>query len=165
MASTRAKDKTMNGYDNSDLADFAHTGPDKLAGRYLRMFWQPVCHSDDLPQGHAKPIKIMNVEYTLYRGETGVPHLVDFRCPHRGTQLSAGWVEDDCIRCFYHGWKYDETGQCVQQPGEPTPFCEKIKKRRISLPRLSGAGLRLSGRRGAATFPSLPRHRGSRSIP
>jgi 5,5'-dehydrodivanillate O-demethylase len=43
---------------------------------------------------------------------------VAFHCAHRGTQLSTGWVEGDCIRCRYHGWKYDGSGQCVEQPGE-----------------------------------------------
>jgi DNA-binding Xre family transcriptional regulator len=28
--------------------DFVHTGPQTLAGRYMRMFWQPVYRSDDL---------------------------------------------------------------------------------------------------------------------
>ena len=106
--------------------DFHHTGPDTLAGRYMRLFWQPIYHSADLPVGRAKPIKIMNVDYALYRGEDGQPHVVDARCPHRGMQLSAGWVEGDCIRCFYHGWKFDSSGQCVEQPAEPKSFARKV---------------------------------------
>jgi len=46
-------------------------------------------------------------------------HAFENRCAHRGTQLSTGWVEGDCIRCFYHGWKYDATGQCVRVPSHP----------------------------------------------
>ena len=64
---------------------------------------------------------------TLYRGENGSPHVIGFRCAHRGTQLSVGWVEGDCLRCFYHGWKYDGSGQCVEQPAESKPFAEKIQ--------------------------------------
>ena len=101
--------------------------PGTLAGRYLRIYWQPVFHAKDLEPGHAVPIKTMSEDFTLYRGESGEPHLVAFRCAHRGTQLSAGWVEGDEIRCFYHGWKYDAQGQCVEQPAEPEPFCYKIK--------------------------------------
>lgn len=117
----------LKGFAQRDHTDFHHTGPNTLAGSYLRMFWQPVYHSDELPAGHAKPITIMSVPYTLYRGEGGAPHLVDSRCLHRGMQLSPGWVEDDCIRCFYHGWKYDATGQCVEQPAEPESFASKIR--------------------------------------
>src|SRR3954469_21554949 len=102
----------------ADWTDFVHTGPGTLAGQYLRRFWQPVYRAQDLAPGRAAPIEIMSERLTLYRGEAGTAHLVDFRCAHRGTQLSVGWVEDDCIRCRYHGWMYDATGQCVEQPGE-----------------------------------------------
>src|SRR5262245_40260054 len=78
-----------------DYLDFAHTGPGTLAGRYLRRFWQPVYVAADLPPGHAKPIRIMSEDFTLYRGEDGTPHVLAFRCAHRGTQLSTGRVEGD----------------------------------------------------------------------
>src|SRR5947208_1483481 len=51
--------------------DFVHAGPGTLAGRYLRMFWQPVFRSADLKRGSAVPIQVMNEELTLYRGESG----------------------------------------------------------------------------------------------
>src|SRR3954470_22362279 len=108
-------------------ADFTHTGPETLAGRYMRLHWQPVMLGKDLPAGRAKPIRIMSEDFTLYRGESGVPHVVAFRCAHRGTQLSTGWIEGDELRCFYHGWKYDGSGQCTEQPAEPKPFCSRIK--------------------------------------
>ena len=106
--------------------DLAYTGPGTLAGRYMHSFWQPVHVSDDLPSGRAMPIRIMSEEFTLYRGETGAAHVLAFRCAHRGSQLSTGWVEGDSIRCFYHGWTYDASGQCIDQPAEPEPFCEKV---------------------------------------
>ncbi len=111
----------------ADWTDFAHTGPDTLAGQYMRRFWHPIMRCDDLPPGRAKPIRIMSEDLTLYRGEDGTPHCVAFRCAHRGTQLSTGWVEGNNIRCFYHGWVYDGSGQCVEQPAEPEPFCGRIK--------------------------------------
>src|SRR5437868_10725311 len=96
-----------NGSPGKGNIDFAHTGPGTLAGRYLRSFWQPVYPSGQLSAGRAMPIRIMSEDFTLYRGESGEAHLVAFRCAHRGTQLSTGWVEGDELRCFYHGWKYD----------------------------------------------------------
>jgi len=102
-------------------------GPGTLAGRYLRLFWQPVYIASDLPAGKARPIRVMGENFTLYRGESGESHVVDFRCAHRRTQLSIGWVEGDAIRCRYHGWSYDPTGQCIEQPGEREPFCQRIK--------------------------------------
>ena len=106
--------------------DFEHTGPGTLAGRYLRRFWQPVYRAQDLAPGDAQQITICCERYTLYRGESGLAHLVAPTCAHRQTQLSIGWVEEDCLRCFYHGWKYDGTGQCVEQPAEDPAWAASI---------------------------------------
>src|SRR5690349_9926407 len=109
--------------------DVFHTGPGTLAGRFLRTFWQPVARARDLSSGQAMPAQVMNEWITLYRGESGEPHAVAFRCAHRGTQLSVGWVEEDCIRCRYHGWMYDAAGQCVEQPGEDPAFAQRVRIR------------------------------------
>ncbi|MFM9969554.1 MAG: Rieske 2Fe-2S domain-containing protein [Burkholderiales bacterium] len=101
--------------------DFGRTGPGTLAGRYLRQFWQPVFNSNELPSGRAKPIRIMSEDFTLYRGQTGIAHVVAQRCTHRSTLLHTGWVEGDEIRCLYHGWKFNGNGQCVERPQETTP--------------------------------------------
>jgi 5,5'-dehydrodivanillate O-demethylase len=135
--------------------DVAHTGPGTLAGRYLRSFWQPIWRSQDLPAGRARPLKVMSEELTLYRGEGGQAHLVAFRCAHRGTQLSTGWVEGDEIRCFYHGWKYDGNGQCTEQPAEPEPFCSRIKIK--SYPIHEYLGL-IFAYLGEGQPPELPRY-------
>jgi len=91
---------------SASFDEIVHTGPGTLSGRYLRSFWQPVYHCVDLAPGQAKPLRVMGEGFTLYRGVTGAPYLVAGRCAHRGMQLSAGSVEGDAIRCFYHGWKY-----------------------------------------------------------
>ena len=109
--------------------DVHHTGPGTIAGRYLRSYWQPVYHSDELPAGRAKPVKIMNVDYALYRSPDGTPNIVDALCPHRGARMSVGLVEDDCIRCFYHGWKFDGAGNCLEQPAEPAKLCAQGSRR------------------------------------
>jgi len=107
--------------------DVENVGPGTLAGDYLRLFWQPVFHSHDLDVGQAKPIRILGEDFTLYRGESGDPFIVASRCAHRGMPMHAGWVEGDEIRCFYHGWKYNGAGQCIEQPGEPKPFCDRVQ--------------------------------------
>src|SRR5581483_3229460 len=77
----------------SQRIDIEHTGPGTPAGRYLRSFWQPVGRSQDLAPGQSLPVLIMSERFTLYRGESGRAYVVAFRCAHRGTQLSSGWVE------------------------------------------------------------------------
>jgi 5,5'-dehydrodivanillate O-demethylase len=106
--------------------DLYSTKPGTLAGRYLRGFWQPLGRSQDVAVGHAYTTKIMDQLLTMYRGENGRVHVVQSHCPHRATLLSTGWVEGDALRCHYHGWKYDETGQCIEQPGEDEAFARKI---------------------------------------
>src|SRR3954452_2030070 len=109
--------------------DITHTGPDTLAGKYLRLFWQPIYRAQDLAAGRAVPVRIMSEDYTLYRGESGQVYLVDADCAHRGTQLSVGWVQGENVRCRYHGWMYDGSGQCVEQPLEDRPFCDRLRIR------------------------------------
>ena len=75
-----------------DYMDCFPTGPNTIAGKYMRKFWHPVERAEDIKPGWAKPIRIMSEDFTLYRGESGTPRVVEFRCPHRQSQLSVGWV-------------------------------------------------------------------------
>ena len=109
--------------------DFAHIGPDTLAGRFIRRFWQPLIPGDELPAGAPKRVQLLGEYFTAYRGEDGVAHVVEDRFPHRLTMLSLGWVEGDCIRCFYHGWMFDPDGNCVDMPAEKDSFRHKVKIR------------------------------------
>lgn len=136
--------------------DFAHTGPGTLAGRYLRSFWQPVFEARDLIAGRAVPIRIMSEDFTLYRSESGTPHLTAARCPHRGTQLSTGWVEGEAIRCYYHGWKFDGSGQCVEQPPEPESFAHKVRIATYPTEEYLGFIFAYLGEGSAPEFPRFP---------
>lgn len=107
--------------------DFSQTGPGTLAGRYLRRFWLPVAEMSDVEPGRAKAIQILGEQFTLFRGDNGDPHLLGYYCAHRNTPLFTGRVEGDCLRCFYHGWSYDGTGQCVDQPVEDASFAQKVR--------------------------------------
>jgi 5,5'-dehydrodivanillate O-demethylase oxygenase subunit len=139
-----------------DFADLQAVGPGTPSGRYLRRFWQPVMRSRDLPVGRAKPIEILGERFTLYRGESGAPHLTGFRCAHRGTQLSLGWVEGESLRCRYHGWRFAADGQCVEQPNEDRPFCDRV--RIASHPTRDYAGLVFAwlGDGAPPPFPTYP---------
>jgi 5,5'-dehydrodivanillate O-demethylase len=136
-------------------ADLARTGPGTLAGRYLRRFWTPVAVLDNVPAGRARPIRIFGEPFTYYRGTSGEPHVVAPECAHRGTQLSTGWVEDDCIRCFYHGWKYDADGQCVEQPAEDESFAAKVRIAAYPTRAYLGLVFAYLGEGDAPPFPRL----------
>lgn len=109
-----------------NIEDLEQVGPESPAGRYLRKFWHPVHVARDLPAGRAKPLEILGEKFTLYRGESGASYVTAFRCLHRAAPLSLGWIEGDDLRCRYHGWKFDCSGQCVEQPDEDKPFADKV---------------------------------------
>ncbi|HTI88726.1 MAG TPA: Rieske 2Fe-2S domain-containing protein [Alphaproteobacteria bacterium] len=106
--------------------DFAHIGPGTLAGRYMRRFWHPILRSSGLVVGRPVRVHVLGEYFTAYRGENGVARLLEDRCPHRQTSLFLGWVAGDNIRCFYHGWEFDGSGQCVRQPAEKDNFAAKV---------------------------------------
>jgi 5,5'-dehydrodivanillate O-demethylase oxygenase subunit len=139
-----------------DYDDIVRTGPGTLAGRYLRRTWQPVYHGADIGQGRAKPLRILGETLALYRGASGSLHLVDGLCPHRGTRLSSGSVEGEAIRCFYHGWKFDAAGQCVEQPAEESRFCAKVRIRSFPVREYLGLVFAYLGEGAPPEFPLYP---------
>jgi phenylpropionate dioxygenase-like ring-hydroxylating dioxygenase large terminal subunit len=95
-----------------------HVGPGTPGGELLRRYWQPIALSSeatDLPN----LIRRFGEDLILFRNLDGKPGLVYPRCMHRGTTLLYGKVEADGIRCCYHGWKFGNDGQCLDQPAEP----------------------------------------------
>jgi 5,5'-dehydrodivanillate O-demethylase len=105
---------------NERFRRLVETGPSTEMGRLLRSFWQPVTLSSRVARGRTLPLTIMGQQLMLYRGESGRAYLVDAHCAHRRTHLQTGWVEGEQIRCIYHGWRYDGTGQCTEMPAERT---------------------------------------------
>ena len=103
------------------------TGPGTDMGRLLRKFWQPVAVSASVRSGDARPLRVLGEDLTLYRGESGRAYLVAGRCAHRLTVLHTGWVQGEDIRCIYHGWKYDGSGQCNEAPAEGAATAAKVR--------------------------------------
>ena len=132
------------------------TKPGTPAGQYMRLFWHPVYVAENLKAGKAAPVRIMSEDFTLYRGEDGQAYAVASRCAHRATQLSVGWVEGNCIRCRYHGWKYDGSGQCIEQPGEAPGFAEKVRIKTYYLEEYIGLIFVYLGEGGPPPLPRLP---------
>lgn len=108
-------------------ADLASSAAGTPGGIFLRRFWHAIGRSEDLPRGRAVPLRIMGEDYTLYRGTGGRVHVIAQRCPHRGALMHQGWVEDDTIRCVYHGWRYDCSGQCIEAPAERSGFEKNVR--------------------------------------
>jgi nitrite reductase/ring-hydroxylating ferredoxin subunit len=80
--------------------------------------WFIVARADELGPGEIRALYCFGRQMVLYRTESGEPRVVDANCAHLGAHLAVGGkVDGDCIRCPFHGWKYDgESGRCVEIP-------------------------------------------------
>ena len=98
----------------------SHIGPGTGAGAVLRQYWQPAALAEELVSARpVVPVTLLGEELVLFRDNSGELGLIGRRCPHRGVDLCFGRREDNGLRCPFHGWHFDTSGQCVEQPGEP----------------------------------------------
>lgn len=135
-------------------SDLSAVGSNTPAGAYLRRYWQPVMRAQDLPLGRAKPLEILGEKFTIYRGESGEPHIVQQRCAHRGVPLHLGWVQGDDLRCRYHGWKYDCTGKCIEMPNNSR--VQDVQLRKHPAREYLGFIFAYLGEGAAPAFPRIP---------
>jgi phenylpropionate dioxygenase-like ring-hydroxylating dioxygenase large terminal subunit len=124
---------------NVEEETLVRVGPGTPSGEVFRRYWLPVEVSANLGsgtrdfKGARNPIRVRVLceDLVLFRDSSGRPGLLAEHCSHRGTSLYYGRVEENCIRCIYHGWLYDKEGNVVEMPGEPptSKFKEKAKHR------------------------------------
>ena len=98
--------------------ELVEVGAGTPAGELLRRYWHPVglsTEATELPRA----VRLLREDLILYRDRAGTPGLLTPRCCHRGTSLLYGKVEEEGIRCCYHGWLFDTQGHCLDQPCEP----------------------------------------------
>ncbi len=91
-----------------------------LHNEYLRNCWYVAAWAHELIDGKLLARTILDQPILLYKGDSGRAVALDDRCCHRGARLSKGRLEGDCVRCMYHGLKFDGSGACVQIPGQDT---------------------------------------------
>ena len=126
-------------------------------GEMLRRYWMPVAVSAELTdEKPIRPVRILGEDLVVYRDRKGRYGLVGEQCPHRKASLAFGRVDEEGIRCPYHGWKFDCTGACLEQPAEPEEggFKNKIKHTAYPVEKLGGL---LWAYLGPEPRPLLPR--------
>src|SRR5215813_442459 len=127
-------------------------------GELLRRYWMPIAAVAELDDAPVKPVRLLGEDLVLYKDGQGRYGLLDRHCAHRRADLSYGWVEDCGLRCHYHGWKWDETGRCLEQPFEEIAHPQARFKDRVRVtayPVEAKAGL-LWAYLGPAPAPLLP---------
>jgi nitrite reductase/ring-hydroxylating ferredoxin subunit len=98
--------------------NLVEVGAGTAMGELMRRYWQPCAVSADLTSDKPRKVRLLGEDLILFRDKQGRPGLVYEHCCHRGTSLYYGRIEEDGIRCCYHGWKYDVQGRCLDQPAE-----------------------------------------------
>ncbi|HEY7065859.1 MAG TPA: Rieske 2Fe-2S domain-containing protein [Chloroflexota bacterium] len=164
----------MPGLKNRQEENLARVGPGTPSGAVFRRYWLPVEVSANLGGGrrrtffglggaspHARnPIRVkaLGEELVLFRDASGQPVLLGEHCSHRGTSLVYGRIEDDCIRCLYHGWAYDRAGRVVDMPAEPPTSRFKNTIRHPAYPCVEVGGLIFAYLGPPDTQPLFPRY-------
>jgi 5,5'-dehydrodivanillate O-demethylase len=134
-----------------------HVGRGTPGGELLRRYWQPVLAAAELTdETPIKAVRRLGEDLVAYRTTTGEYGLVGEQCPHRLASLAYGQVDDEGIRCPYHGWKYNAAGRCLEQPAEPPGSKLKDEVQHTAYPVEILGGL-LFAFMGPLPAPPLPR--------
>ncbi len=128
-------------HEHNDLLTL--TGPGQRTGTLFRRYWLPILVASELPEPDCPPVrvKVMSERLLAFRDSEGKLGLIDEFCAHRGVSLWFGRNEECGLRCPYHGWKYDVTGQCVDVPSEPVESGYARKMKLKSYPLVEGGGV------------------------
>jgi 5,5'-dehydrodivanillate O-demethylase len=94
-------------------------GPGTPMGEMLRRYWYPVALTSELDEFPIKKTRLLGEDFAVFKTPSGRYGILGEQCPHRRASLAYGIVEEDGLRCSYHGWLFDCQGACVDQPAEP----------------------------------------------
>ncbi len=103
-------------------------------GDLLRRYWYPIAACSELVEKPTKAVRVLGEDLVLYRDKQGRLGLIASRCAHRRMSLVLGIPEKDGLRCPYHGWLYDRSGKCLEQPYEQAEDPDSTFKDRIRMP-------------------------------
>ena len=118
------------------------TGPGTPCGALMRRYWQPAALIDELQDPRpVKRVRLLGEDLVLFRDPAGRYGLLHRHCAHRGADLAFARCEDGGLRCPFHGWLYDVSGACLEQPAEPAGSTFHRKVRQPAYPCIERAGI------------------------
>jgi phenylpropionate dioxygenase-like ring-hydroxylating dioxygenase large terminal subunit len=85
---------------------------------FIRNCWYVAALDTVIPAEGLFHRTLLNEPVLLYRDTQGRVVALENRCCHRSAPLHIGRQEGDCVRCMYHGLKFDPSGACVEIPGQ-----------------------------------------------
>ena len=132
-------------------------GPGTPAGELLRRYWMPIAPKTEVDELRIRPVRLLGEDLVVFKDDLGRYGLLAEHCSHRSASLCYGRIDNDGLRCPYHGWKYDVTGKCLDQPAEPPESTYKDSIQHPAYPVQEAGGV-LFGYLGPAPAPLLPRY-------
>jgi 5,5'-dehydrodivanillate O-demethylase oxygenase subunit len=93
-------------------------GANTPCGGLMRRYWHPIAASSQIANPGTRPVRILGENLVLYRDLSGKLGLIEPHCAHRRASMIYGLPTECGLRCAYHGWVYDQAGQCIEQPFE-----------------------------------------------
>ncbi len=130
-------------------------GPGTPMGDLLRRYWYPIAARSEMDNRWTQRVRLLGEDLVLFKDRSGKFGLIAEACPHRRASLAYGIPTEDGIRCPYHGWKFDGTGRCLEQPNEPegSNFKDKVTTAGYPVEELGGM---LWAYLGPAPVPCVP---------
>ena len=137
-------------------------------GELLRRYWQPIAAVARARRHPTKPVRLMGEDLVLYRDQRRHATACSTATARTAAPTSPTASSRTCgLRCNYHGWLFDETARCLEQPFEEIAHPEARFKERDRDQGLPGRGegrpaLGLPGPEPAPLLPDwdrLPRQR------
>ena len=124
-------------------------------GELQRRYWHPIAAVEELKDSYTKRVRLLGEDLVLFRDRGGKLGLIAEFCPHRRASLAYGIPEMDGIRCPYHGWKFDATGACTDQPNEPagSTFKDRVHASGYAVQALGGMVFAYLGPQPAPLLP------------
>jgi phenylpropionate dioxygenase-like ring-hydroxylating dioxygenase large terminal subunit len=141
----------------SDAEILTRVGPGTPMGALMRHYWLPALKSSELKaDGDPVRLRLLGEDLIAFRDSSRRIGIMDHRCPHRCASLFYGRNEENGIRCIYHGWKYDVTGACLEQPNLPPhqQFAAKVRAKAYKAAERNGVVYVYMG--AVAEAPPLP---------
>ena len=84
----------------------------------IKQYWHPAGLAGTLTAEKPIAATVLGEDLVIWRAKDRLCAWKDL-CVHRGVRLSLGTVCDNRLRCAYHGWEYNDEGQCAHVPAHP----------------------------------------------
>jgi phthalate 4,5-dioxygenase len=154
----KASREVLRNFTREENDGLTRVGPGTLMGNLFRQYWIPVVPIEHLAEPGGRPLrlKLLGEDLVLFRQRSRQVGLLGAYCSHRLGPLFFGRVEDDGLRCPYHGWKFAHSGKCLEMPNVPPEqqFMDEIHH--PGYPCVEQGGIIWTCMGSARELPSLP---------